>query len=271
MKLQRRAPAVLEVFAPWTALGSLRDAWWALFGVPLVALLHALIGLLSGWPITLAIGPFGLAVIAMTLLIRVVLLPLAAYQVRASLKHRRESEALNRRLAPAVAALRRRYRRRPADLQRALADLLRREGTSPTAGLSAALRSGLLPALIQAPVLIAFYWVVLGLARAGGDLHLLWIASLASPDALLLPLIAGVSTFVLARLAAAAQPASPFADDQTVAAQKTLSFLYPLGLAISAHFAPAALVLYWVTGNLFAAAQQWAANRFIFSARVSTA
>ena len=69
----------------------------------------------------------------------------------------------------------------------------------------------------------------------------------------------------------AAQPPSPLTDEQSGAASRTVTLLYPLGLAISAHFAPAALVLYWVTGNLLSAAQQWAINRFVLRLASATA
>jgi YidC/Oxa1 family membrane protein insertase len=253
----------------WDPLLPLHRAWWALCGVPMVAVLHWLVGSLSSFPITLAIGPFGLGVIAMTVLVRVVLLPLAAYQVRAALRARRQAAALQARLAPQIEALRRRHRRRPLEYQRALADLLRENGADPLAGLASGLRSSLLPALVQAPVLIAFYWVVLTLAHSSTDLHFLWIGSLAAPDALLLPVLAGLSTYLVSRLAT--PPPAP-ADDEQAAATRWLTRLgYPLVLAVSAHFAPAALVLYWVTGNLVGAAQQWAFDRLLLRPRPSPA
>ncbi len=271
MRTSTRRLALASVFSPWNALLPLGSAWWALLGVPLLAVLHGLVGLMAAWPVTLAIGPFGLAVIAMTLLVRIVLLPLTAYQIRSSLRSRQQAEALRQRLAPKVAVLRRRYRRRPTELQAALLELMRKERASPLSGFASVLRSGMLPLLIQAPVLIAFYQAVLSLARAGGDLHFLWVASLAMPDALLLPLVAGLTTYVVSRLALAAQPTSLLEDGQAVATRRTFAVLYPLGLAVSAHFAPAALVLYWVAGNLISAAQQWAVNRFVLRLRSAAA
>jgi YidC/Oxa1 family membrane protein insertase len=263
MRTTTRRLVLASGFRPWDAFLPLKSAWWGLFGVPLLAVLHALVAYLAAWPVSLAIGPFGLAVVLMTLLVRFALLPLTAYQVRASLRSRRASEALHRRLAPKVAVLRRRYRRRPDELQRALAELLRAEGANPLSGVAGGLRAGLLPALAQAPLLFAFYWAVLGFAQAGGDLHFLWVASLAAPDALLLPLLAGLTTYAVSRLAMAGQPPSLLEDERTAATRRALALLYPLGLVVSAHFAPAALVLYWVTNNVFGAAQQWVVNRYV--------
>jgi YidC/Oxa1 family membrane protein insertase len=254
------APALsaLDGFLP------IQAAWWALFGVPLLAVMHWAVGFLAMFPVTLAVGPFGLAIVATTILVRLVLLPLAAYQIRASLRARREAAALNARLAPAVASLRRRHRGRPLEFQRALLELKRREGVDPLAGAGAGLKASLLPALVQLPVLIALYQVILTFARGGHDLHFLWIGSLAVPDPVLLPVLAGLATFLLTRLTNASRP--PALDGGDAAATGGLvAFVSPIGLVVAAHFAPAALALYWLTGSLVGVAQQWAVNRFVLS------
>jgi YidC/Oxa1 family membrane protein insertase len=251
------APAL----AAWDVFLPLQRLWWALFGVPLLAVLHWTAGGLALFPVTLAVGPFGLAVVALTVLVRLVLLPLTAYQVRASLAARRDAIALRRKLAPAVAALRRRHRRRPEEFQKAVGALLREHGVDPLGGQGRALRAGLVSAAVQAPLLIALYSVILAFAHGGGDLHFLWLANLAVPDPIALPVLAGLTTYLVSRLASAAQ-APPVVDDERAIASGRLSAVaYPMVLVVSAHFAPAALVLYWITGNLFAASQQWLVNR----------
>jgi YidC/Oxa1 family membrane protein insertase len=178
--------------AAWDVFKPLHSAWWALFGVPLLGFLHGLVQLLAAWPVTLALGPFGLAVIVMTVLVRVVMLPLAAWQVRSSLAARRRAADIQARLGPEIARLRRRHRRDPRALQDALNELLRKHGVNPLATLAPGVGSSLVTGLVQMPVLIAFYQVILTLAHGGGlDLQFLWIGSLAVPDPLLLPLLAG--------------------------------------------------------------------------------
>jgi YidC/Oxa1 family membrane protein insertase len=251
------APAL----AAWDILLPVQRLWWALFGVPLLAVLHWTTGALTLFPVTLAIGPFGLAIIALTLMVRFVLLPLSAYQLRSSLAARRDAIALRRQLAPAVEALRRRHRRRPERFRAALDALLREHRVDPLRAQGGALRAGIVGAAVQAPLLIALYSVILTFAHAGGDLHFLWLANLAVPDPILLPVLAGLTTYIVSRLAAAAQ-APPVIDDERAALNGRLSTaVYPLVLVVSAHFAPAALVLYWLTGNLFLAGQQWLVNR----------
>ncbi|HEY4026776.1 MAG TPA: membrane protein insertase YidC, partial [Candidatus Dormibacteraeota bacterium] len=195
-----RRLAAAPVLSVWDVFLPIHGAWWALFGVPLLAVLHGTMGFTAAFPITLAIGPFGLAVIAATVLVRLVLLPLAAYQVRVGLRARREAAELQVRLAPAVARLRRRYRGRPLELQQALLELQRREGADPLIRMAAGVRSGLLPALVQAPLLIALYWVILAIAHSAPDLHFLWVANLAVPDPVLLPVLAGLATYLLIRV-----------------------------------------------------------------------
>jgi YidC/Oxa1 family membrane protein insertase len=257
----RRAPvlALTDVLLP------LQRAWWALLGVPMLAVLHWLVTFLGAYPVALAVGPFGLAVIVMTLMVRLVLLPLVVFQVRATIRARRDAAALEARLAPQIEELRRRHRRRPDRLAREIAELRRRSGARPLAGLG----TGLLTTIAQTPLLIAFYWVILAFAHGTGQpLHFLWMANIALPDPILLPVLAGLTTLVGARLAARVEP--PSADPAGAGLQRLTTLLSPIGLAIAAHLAPAALVLYWVTGGLVGLVQQWAINRILRSALPAT-
>ena len=120
-------------------------------------------------------------------------------------------------------------------------------------------------------MLIALYQVILTFAHSGHDLHFLWIANLALPDPLLLPVLAGIATFLLVRLTRASQPPSAEQDEQAAATSRTLAYVSPISLVVFAHFAPAALALYWLTGSLVGAAQQWAVNRFVLSRTPTTA
>lgn len=265
MKSMVRRLAAAPALGAFDAFLPIHAAWWALFGVPLLAILHGAVGFLAMFPVTLAVGPFGLAIIATTLLVRLVLLPLAAYQVRANLRARREAAAVQARLGPAIAKLRHRHRGRPLEFQQAVLELKRREGVDPLAGVGAGLRAGLLPWLVQLPVLVALYQVILTFANSGPDLHFLWVANLALPDPVLLPVLAGLATFLLVRLTSASQPPAVDQDEQVAATSRSLAFLSPVSLVVFAHFAPAALALYWLTGTLVGAAQQWAVNRFVLS------
>src|SRR5262249_43445207 len=149
MRNALRRLTTLYAVSLWDPLLPLERAWWAALGVPMVAVLHWLVGSLGAFQITLAIGPFGLGVVAMTVLVRFLLLPPSAWQVRATLRARGEAAELQARLAPQIAALERRHRRRPLEYQRAVAELLRENGAGPLPALASALRSSALPLLVQ--------------------------------------------------------------------------------------------------------------------------
>jgi YidC/Oxa1 family membrane protein insertase len=240
----------------WDVFLPLHQAWWTALGLPMLALLHWMTGFLAAYPLTLAIGPFGLSVIVMTVLIRLVLLPLAAYQARVSARHARALAELQ----PEVERLRRRHRGSPERLAAELADLYRSRGVNPLGPLWA-----LVPGLLQAPVLLAFYWVILALAQSGGtDLHFLWIANLAVPDPVLLPLMAAAVTYLGARLAQRDQRA-----DAGQTSLNWLAYMTPVVVLISFHLAPAALALYWFVQCLLVVVQQRFLNRGLGLSRAS--
>lgn len=84
-------------------------------------------------------------------------------------------------------------------------------------------------------------------------------------DPIVLPALAGLATLLAPRLTNAVQPPS-LEEDEQVAARRRLTFLLsPLDLAVFAHFAPAALALYWATSSLIGAAQQWGVNRLLLA------
>jgi YidC/Oxa1 family membrane protein insertase len=224
----------------WDVFLPLHQAWWTALGLPMVALLHWMAGFLAAYPLTLAIGPFGLSVIVMTVLIRLVLLPLAAYQARVSARHARALAELQ----PEVERLRRRHRGSPERLAAKLADLYRSRGVN---------------------LLGPLYWVILALAQSGGtDLHFLWIANLAVPDPVLLPLMAAAVTYLGARLAQRDQRA-----DAGQTSLNWLAYMTPVVVLISFHLAPAALALYWFVQSLLVVVQQLLLNRGLAPSRAS--
>jgi YidC/Oxa1 family membrane protein insertase len=250
------------VWVPWDLFRPLQRSWWLLVGVPMLALLQWVAVSLAAYPVALVIGPFGLAVIAVTVLLRVALLPLVAWQVAGQIAGRRRALELRAELGPEIERLSRRHRRDSLKFQAALAELCRERGIQPSvlAGVGA-VHSQVLPGLLQAPLLIAFYSVVMTLSRSGGDLHFLWIGTLGGPDALwVLPLVAGLTSYLLMRLAArgmlpALGPAQP---DAGVA----VALIYAAGIVAWGHFLPAALALYWTVGNVFGLAQQLFVNKW---------
>jgi YidC/Oxa1 family membrane protein insertase len=113
---------------------------------------------------------------------------------------------------------------------------------------------GCLPILVQIPVFIALYWVLLETVEMRQAPWILWIQSLSDKDPyFILPLIMGVSMFIQQKL----NPAPP--DPMQAKIMMSLPFVFTVFFA----FFPAGLVLYWVTNNILSIAQQWYITRQI--------
>jgi YidC/Oxa1 family membrane protein insertase len=188
----------------------------------------------------------GLAVIALTVLLRTLVLPITwSTAYRGQL--RREKLV---RLQPELERAKARYAGDPQKYAEAMLDIHRRNGVSLVDG------RGLLGGLVQMPVLLGAF-VALRQGLASG--RFLWVADLAKPD-VLLAIVAGLTTAFLA-LAAPEMPAH----------MRTIMTIIPVVcLALTAlHFA-SALALYWATSNVFTAAQTFAV-RVVFARRTAGA
>jgi YidC/Oxa1 family membrane protein insertase len=245
--------------SPLDPLIPIKNLWWAIFGEPMRTILAWLVHSLAGNPLANAIGPFGIAIILLTILIKVILSPIFHFQLSTS----RRVQAEQRRIAPDLAALRKKYKKDPQALNQATMALYRQHGINPLAQMS-----GCLPALVQAPILIALYWVIYGVAKGAlgiHDLHFLWIPHLDARAGdiarngflvVLLPLLAGLTTFVQTKMMT--PPGGTVGADPTQQAMtQNMTLIMPVFIGfISLNF-PAALALYWVVSNLFSIGQQY--------------
>src|SRR5438105_9241213 len=140
---------------PWDTLGDLWHPiwllWWTVIGVPIHAVLKALLAFLNGNPIADAIGPFGVAIVLLTILIKLIISPICQYQLTTS----RRVQAEQRRIAPQLAAIRKKYKKDPQRLNQETMALYKEHNINPLAQMS-----GCLPALIQSPILIALFYVI---------------------------------------------------------------------------------------------------------------
>ena len=246
---------------PWDTIGDLWHPvwllWWTVIGVPIHAVLSWLLGLLSGNPIADAIGPFGVAIVLLTILIKLILSPVLQYQLATS----RRVQAEQRRIAPQLSALRKKYKKDPQRLNQETLALYKEHGINPLAQMS-----GCLPALLQSPILIALFYVI---RDAHNTLHIhdfkfLGISldhTALQPGqfvalAILLPILAGLTTFVQTKMMT--PPGAMAAQDPTQAAMtQNMTMIMPVFIGIiSLNFA-AALALYWVVSNLFSIGQQY--------------
>lgn len=183
-------------------------------------------------------GNWGWAIILVTIALKAVFFPLSA----ASYK----SMAKMKTLGPRLQRMKEQYGDDKMKMQQAMMDLYKREKVNPLGGC--------LPILIQIPVFIALYWVLLGVVEMRGAPWLGWIQDLSVKDPYyILPLIMGATSFIQTKLNPA--PPDPI--------QAKVMMMMPILFTFMFLWFPAGLVLYWVVNNTLSIAQQWQINRMI--------
>ncbi|HEY7839989.1 MAG TPA: membrane protein insertase YidC, partial [Gammaproteobacteria bacterium] len=151
-----------------------------------------------------------------------------------------------RRVQPRIIALRDRYKDDRARLNQAMMQIYKEEKINPFGGC--------LPILIQIPVFIALYWVLLESVELRQAPWVLWIRDLSTKDPYyVLPLVMGVTMFVQQKL-------NPAAMDPV---QEKVLQIMPFMFTIFFAFFPSGLVLYWVVNNILSIAQQWVITKHI--------
>ncbi|MGM7703284.1 YidC family membrane integrase SpoIIIJ [Pseudalkalibacillus sp. Hm43] len=182
---------------------------------------------------------YGLGIVIVTLLIRLVLLPLMIKQTKSSMAMQQ--------IQPEIKALREKYsskdQKTQQKLQQETMQLFQKHGVNPLAGC--------MPLIIQMPILLGFYHAIMR-TEAIAEHNFLWF-DLGSPDPYyLLPLIAGVTTYLQQKIMMGGSDAMS-ANPQ----MKMMLYIMPIMIIVFAISFPAALSLYWVVGNLFMIAQTY--------------
>jgi YidC/Oxa1 family membrane protein insertase len=223
-KLQRQ----LERVSPTLKL-TVDYGWLTIISEPLFWLLSKVHSVVANW---------GLAIIIVTILIKLVFYKLTETSGR--------SMAKMREIQPRMKALQERYKDDRQQLSQAMMELYKREKVNPAAGC--------LPILIQMPFFLAFYWVLLESVEMRQAPFALWITDLSSRDPyFILPLIMGVAMFLQQKLNPA--PADPV--------QAKVMQIMPIVFTGFFAFFPSGLVLYWVTNTILSIAQQWRINKVV--------
>jgi YidC/Oxa1 family membrane protein insertase len=203
--------------------------WLTILSQPLFWLLSKAYGLVGNW---------GVAIIMVTILIKLLFYKLTESSGR--------SMAKMRNLQPRLKALQERYKDDRQQLSQAMMELYKREKVNPAAGC--------LPILIQMPFFLAFYWVLLESVEMRQAPFALWITDLSSRDPLfILPLIMGAAMFFQQKL-------NPQVGDPV---QMRVMQVMPIIFTAFFAFFPSGLVLYWVTNTLLSIAQQWKINKVV--------
>jgi len=187
------------------------------------------------------LGNWGFSIIVLTMLIKGLFFPLSA----ASYK----SMARMRAVAPKLAALKEQHGDDRQKMSQAMMELYKKEKINPLGGC--------LPILVQMPVFLSLYWVLLESVEMRQTPFILWITDLSIKDPFfILPIIMGATMFIQQRL----NPTPP--DPMQAKVMK----LMPIIFTFFFLWFPAGLVLYWVVNNCLSIAQQWYITRSIEAA-----
>jgi YidC/Oxa1 family membrane protein insertase len=193
------------------------------------------------------IGNWGFAIIVMTILIKSAFYPLNAASAR--------SMAKMKLVAPKMKALQEQYANDKQQLQMKMMELYRQEKINPLGGC--------LPIVVQIPVFIALYWVLLSAVELRHAPWIGWIHDLSAPDPwFILPVVYAITAWAQVKL-------SPTPISDPVQA-KIMQFM-PVAFSIMFLFFPAGLVLYWLVNNSLQIAQQWHVNRMLTREAEATA
>lgn len=180
---------------------------------------------------------WGFAIILLTVIVKGAMYKLSEAQYR--------SMAKMKKFAPKIQDLKDRYGDDRERMQKAMMELYKKEGFNPLAGCW--------PLLVQFPVFIALYWVLLESVELRQAPFALWLQDLTSPDPYyVLPVLFGISMFIQQRLS------GPQAMDPM---QQKIMNVMPIMLTAFFAFFQSGLVLYWFTSNLIGIAQQWFITR----------
>jgi YidC/Oxa1 family membrane protein insertase len=188
------------------------------------------------------VGNWGYTIVIATFLLKLLFYPLSEASGR--------SMAKMKLLAPRIKALQETYKDQRDKLAKATMEMYQKEKVNPLAGC--------LPMIIQIPVFLAFYWVLLESVEMRQAPFIGWINDLSVRDPwFILPVIMAVASFIQFKL-------NPQMGTDPM--QQKIFMMMPIVMSVTFAFFPAGLVLYWVTNTVLSIAQQWNINRRIETA-----
>jgi len=203
---------------------------FTIIAAPLFWLLKWLHGLLGNW---------GWSIIVMTILIKSAFYPLNHASAR--------SMAKMKVVAPKMKALQEQYANDKQQLQIKMMELYKQEKINPLGGC--------LPILVQIPVFIALYWVLLSAVELRHAPWIGWIHDLSAPDPwFILPVIYAITAYLQVKLSP-----TPISDP----VQAKVMQIMPVAFSVMFLFFPSGLVLYWLINNCIQIFQQWHMNRVL--------
>jgi YidC/Oxa1 family membrane protein insertase len=203
--------------------------WLTVVATPLFWLLSKIQSVVQNW---------GVAIILLTILIKAAFFRLSATSYR--------SMAQMRELAPRLQSMKEKFGDDRQKMQMAMMELYKKEKINPMGGC--------LPILVQIPVFIALYWVLLGSVELRHAPFFGWIKDLSAIDPYyILPVLMGASMIIQTKLTP--KPTDPM--------QAKIMTWMPVVFSVFFFFFPAGLVLYWLVNNVLSITQQWYINKMI--------
>ncbi len=218
--------SALEAAAP--GLDLTRDyGWLTPIAAPMFWALEKIHGFVGNW---------GWAIVIFTILLKLALFPLSASGYKGM--------AQMRALGPRLQKMKEMYGDDRQKLHQAMADLYKKEKINPLGGC--------MPILLQIPVFIALYYVLIAAVEMRGAPWLGWITDLSAPDPYyVLPVLMGISSIIQVKL-------NPTPPDPI---QAKIMMAMPVAFSVMFVFFASGLVLYWLLSNILSIAQQWVINK----------
>lgn len=224
----------LEQIAPGLEL-VVDYGWLTFLAKPIYWLLSVLHDMVGNW---------GWAIVLLTCIVKLILYPISAAGYR--------SMARMKEITPRMKQLQDRYKDDKQRLNQAMMELYRSEKINPVGGC--------LPLLLQIPVFLALYWVLMGSVELRGAPWILWVHDLAMPDPwFILPLLMAVTMFL--QILLNPKPTDPV--------QARMMYIMPVVFSVMFFIFASGLVLYWLTNNILSIIQQWWINKTIAAERAA--
>ena len=182
---------------------------------------------------------YGIAIILLTILIRLLLLPLTIKQTK--------SLAAMKEIQPQLEEIQKKYKDNPQEMQARSMELYQEYKVNPLGGC--------FPMLVQLPILWAFIYVLRDLPESGAAQFLLWDLTVKDTT-FILPILAMVTQYFNVKQTSAD------------ASQNSMALIMPIMIGVFSISLPSGIVLYWVVGNIFSAVQQaWIAKKYPVSSQ----
>lgn len=199
-------------------------------------IVQQIITILYNFTDSVGMPSYGLAIVIMTIIVKLILYPLTKKQI--------ESTKSMMELQPKMKAIQEKYKDDKQRLNMELANLYKTEGVNPLAGC--------LPLLVQMPIMIGIFYGIRDFQYAGPT-NFLWMESISNPDpTYILPILSALTTFIQSK-----QTMPDTGNPQN----KIMIYFMPLFIGYISLTFPAGLVLYWVIMNIMQIAQQAMMNK----------